>query len=89
MAAVLRVVMVDAEVLVDGAAWYDNTHDDDNSDDDNSDARDDRHVHDEVAVDEVRQAVRADEGVPADVVVAVRMHTCLLADKKMRICIVS
>ena len=79
------VVLADAEVRVDVAVGHDNTHGDDNSDDDNSDARYDTHAHG-VAVDVVLQA---DAAVRADVVVVVRMHTCLLADKIMRICIVS
>ena len=81
-------VLEDAEVPVDVAAGHDNTHGDDNSDDDNSDARYDTHEHG-VAVDEVHQAATGDGVVRADVVVAVRMHTCLPADKIMRICIVS
>jgi hypothetical protein len=88
------VVLADAEVPVDVAAWHDNTHDDDNSDGDNSDgdnsdARFDMHAHDGVLVDEAHPAATVDGVVRADVVVAGRMHKCLLADKKMRICIVS
>jgi hypothetical protein len=79
------VVLVDAEVRVDEAVGRDNTHGDDNSDDDNSDARYDTHARG-VAVDEVH---RADVAVRADAVVVVRMHTCLLAGKIMRVCIVS
>ena len=88
-------VLADAEAPVDGAAWHDNTHDDDNthdgdnSDDDSSDARYDRHALDRLLMDEVHQAATGDAAVRADVVVAVRMHTCLPADKRMLICIVS
>ena len=78
----VAVVLEDAEVPADVAAWHDNMHGDDNSDDDNSDGRYDTHEHG-VAVDVVLQA---DAAVRADVAVVVRMHTCLPADKIMRIC---
>ncbi len=76
------VVPVDAEASAGVAGYCDDKH----GNDAYSDARYGRHVHDVVPVD---GALQADAAVRADVVVAVRMHTCLLADKIMRVCIVS
>ncbi len=76
------VVLADAEVQVDVVDYCDDKH----GNDAYSDARYGTHVHDEVRVDVVLQG---DAAVRADAVVAVRMQTCLLADKIMRVCIVS
>ena len=76
------VVLVDAEASADVADYCDDKH----GNDAYSDARYGTHVHDGVPVDAVLQA---DAAVRADAVVVVRMHTCLLADKIMRVCIVS
>ena len=72
------VEMAGAEVRADVAVCCDDKH----GHDAYSNARYDMHVNnDGVRMDEVRQAVMGDGAVRADVVVAVRMHISLLADK--------
>jgi len=85
------VEMAGAEVRADVAVCCDDKHGHDaysnarydmHGHDAYSNARYDMHVNnDGVRMDEVRQAVMGDGAVRADVVVAVRMHITLLADK--------
>jgi hypothetical protein len=85
------VVLAGAEVPADVVDYCDDKHVHDAYNDARYDmhAHDDTYVHDGVPVDGLHQEATADAAVRVDVVVAVRMHKCLPAGKRMRICIVS
>ena len=78
-------VLADAAASVDVADYCDDKH----VHDAYNDARYDKHAHDAVTVDAVRQAVRADGVVLADVVAPGRMHKFLITGIDMRIIVFS
>jgi hypothetical protein len=90
MASVRQAAMEGAEARADAVACYDNKRGHDAYNDAHNDAHNDAyndacydmHVNnDGVRVDEVRRAAMGDGAVRADVVVVVRMHISLPADK--------